>query len=56
MARTFLWTQRQNMGPPDRGLHAMVYDNDRKIIVLFGGVDESRDFNDTWKLTIKEST
>jgi hypothetical protein len=34
----------------------MVYDNDRKIIVLFGGVDESRDFNVTWELTIKEST
>jgi N-acetylneuraminic acid mutarotase len=54
--RGTLWTQRQNMGPPGRGLHSMVYDNDRKIIVLFSGVDESRDFNDTWEHTKKEST
>jgi hypothetical protein len=51
-----LWTQRQNMGPPGRGLRSMAYDNDRKLVVLFGGIDESRNFNDTWELTIKDST
>ena len=51
-----LWTQRQNMGPLGRGLHSMTYDSDRNLVVLFGGVDESRDFNDTWELTIKNST
>lgn len=49
------WTQRQNMGPLGRGLHSMTYDSDRNLVVLFGGVDESRDFNDTWELTIKNS-
>jgi hypothetical protein len=43
-------------GPPGGDCTQWFYDNDRKIIVLFGGVDESRDFNDTWELTIKEST
>lgn len=39
-----LWTQRQNMGPPSKGLHSIVYDSDRNLVVLFGGIDDSRNF------------
>lgn len=40
-----LWTNRQPMpAPPGRTRHAMVYDNDDNVIILFGG--EQR--NDTW--------
>lgn len=54
--RGTLWTQRQNMGPPSRGLHSMAYDSDRNLVVHFGGIDNIRGFNDTWELTIKNST
>jgi hypothetical protein len=32
------WTQRQDIGPGPRWLHAMAYDNIRRRIVLFGGL------------------
>lgn len=32
-----------------RNAHAMVYDSDRKRVVLFGGADESKVCNDTWE-------
>jgi len=54
--RGTLWTQRQNMGLPGRGLHSMAYDSDRNLVVHFGGIDNIRGFNDTWELTIKNST
>ena len=47
------WTQRQDMGPPGRALHSMAYDRDRNCVALFGGIDLSRSFNDTWELKIK---
>jgi hypothetical protein len=50
-----LWARRQNMGPPGRAFHSMAYDIDRNHVVLFGGIDETRGFNDTWELTIKQT-
>jgi hypothetical protein len=33
----------------------MAYDPDNSRVVLFGGIDETRGYNDTWELTIKNS-
>ena len=55
--RGTLWTQRRNMGPPSRILHSMAYDSDRKTVVMFSRIDDASNyFNDTWKLTIEDST
>jgi len=50
-----LWAQRQNIGPSGRAFHSMAYDRDRNRVVLFGGIDPGRGFNDTWELTIKHT-
>ena len=44
----FLWTQKQDTGPSGRFGHAMAYDADRAIVVLFGGCS-SESQNDTWE-------
>ena len=36
-----LWTQRQDIGPTTRRLHALAYDSRRDRIVLFGGSTET---------------
>lgn len=43
----FLWTQKEDIGPPPRFGHAMCYDSARACAVLFGG-DGSQLFGDTW--------
>jgi hypothetical protein len=45
------WTQRQDMGLPQRAYSAIVYDHHRERTVLFGGTRIS-DFGDTWELEI----
>ena len=49
----FLWTQRQDIGPSARSLHAMAYDGNRKRTVLFGGTvyprDTASNLSDTWE-------
>jgi hypothetical protein len=55
------WIRRDDVGSPGpRGGHAMAYDGDRRITVLFGG-DVSGDgedtwFNDTWEYDGKQWT
>jgi len=54
------WTQRQDIGPSSRWLHAMAYDPDRQSTVLFGGLSgfapegdltlPDRLLGDTWEL------
>lgn len=47
-----LWTQRKINGPPPRDSHAMVYDDVRGVVVLFGGHfgnSPSYDYGDTWE-------
>ncbi|MFN8483978.1 MAG: kelch repeat-containing protein [Anaerolineae bacterium] len=45
------WTQVAigNPSPAPRYAHAMIYDDQRKRIVLFGGYNASQFFNDTWE-------
>jgi hypothetical protein len=46
-----LWTQKQDIGPMPRDAHAMVFDSDRRHLVLFGGsASGSGMFGDTWEL------
>ena len=35
--------------PPPRHSHALVYDSSRQKIILFGGFDRTRHFDDTWE-------
>ena len=45
-----LWTQKQDIGPPPRYAHAMVYDAARRRVLLFGGDSLAGHlFNDTWE-------
>jgi 5'-nucleotidase-like protein len=53
------WTERQDMGPSPRWLHAIAYDSERQRVVLFGGVSAfapdddaalaARLLGDTWE-------
>ncbi len=46
---TLLWTQMQDIGPPPRASHAMVYDPVAKLTWLFGGRgDGTARYGDTW--------
>lgn len=49
------WRQGQDMGPDSRIFSAMVFDESRKRVVLFGGssneVPTASDFGDTWELS-----
>lgn len=50
------WTQDSPASsPPARGGDAMAYDQARKQVVLFGGVDSSQVFTDTWVLGLPSS-
>ena len=52
-----LWVQRQNMGPTGRAGHSMVYDDDRTVAVLFGGIDNTSILlGDTWELKVRVKT
>jgi len=43
------WTQQEDTGP-NRCAHAMAYDDTRKRLVLFGGIDaQSQEHGDTWE-------
>ena len=44
-----LWTQREDIGPRARVLHALAYDSARARVVLFGGNALLAPFNDTWE-------
>jgi hypothetical protein len=46
---TFLWTQKQDMGPVARTGHAIAYDPLREKGVLFGGAEGRRYLGDTWE-------
>ena len=49
------WTDLQDFGPAPRSGHGMIYDADRKNVVLYGGVQTTPDqgnetfFGDTWE-------
>lgn len=43
-----VWTKLHIKGPEPRWGHRIVYDESRGEIVLFGGYDGSKYFNDTW--------
>src|SRR5262249_31808928 len=48
------WTQRTDIGPPDRFGHALAYDATRGVTVLSGGIPNSevppnRWYSDTWE-------
>lgn len=43
------WTLVANTGPAPRELHAMAYDNNRRVAVLFGGLTSSGRQGDTWE-------
>jgi len=46
------WTQRASAGPPGRVQHAMAFDSQRGVTVLFGGRQggyPTPDFGDTWE-------
>jgi len=38
--------------PPPRHSHSLVYDSNRRRLVLFGGVDASHTFEDVWELPL----
>jgi hypothetical protein len=42
------WTLRATTGPSARFLHAMAYDSDRRVVVLFGGISNG-DRDDLWE-------
>ena len=42
------WTQVASSGPSPRAGHAMVYDDQRSEVILFGGFDGTTKFGDTW--------
>ena len=42
-------TQAASTGPSPRHGHAMTYDSQRGVVVLFGGTDNSSLLNDTWE-------
>ena len=44
-----LWVQVSDIGPSARSGHKMVYDSDRNVTVLFGGIANSICLNDTWE-------
>lgn len=44
-----VWVQVSNIGPSARAGHKMVYDSDRKVIVLFGGNTGTACLSDTWE-------
>lgn len=47
---TWTWTQRNPaVRPTARSRHAMVYDSDRQVIVMFGGTDGTNPLADTWE-------
>jgi len=46
------WTTAMTTGPPLRMYHAMAFDSDCKVIVVFGGENASGDLGDTWILVV----
>lgn len=49
VAQTPQWTLRATTGPSARSSSAMVYDNSRGVVMLFGGSAGPTNFGDTWK-------
>jgi hypothetical protein len=49
MAGDNLWVQTSNLGPSPRFFSSMVFDIDRKVVVLFGGAGPNLYYNDTWE-------
>lgn len=51
------WIQIQTTyGPPGRVEHAMVYDESRRVVLLFGGINQDGVLNDLWQWDGKEWT
>ena len=47
---TWLWVQKQDIGPSPRQSHTMVYHSKKQVVVLFGGLGlGNQSFNDTWE-------
>lgn len=44
-----VWTQRLVSGPSARLASYIAYDSDRGVVVLFGGGNNSQQFDDTWE-------
>jgi hypothetical protein len=51
-----VWTKLHIKGPEPRWGHKIVYDESRGVIILFGGYDGSKYFNDTWIFEGKTAT
>ena len=51
-----VWTQRQDIGPPGRSGHAVVFDTVRQRVMLFGGEIAGAVVGDTWELTERPET
>lgn len=44
------WTARQDIGPSARSGHAAAFDSGRRVVVLFGGLDQTQSpLGDTWE-------
>lgn len=51
------WTEVTDNAPPtSRSDYAMVYDPDSEVVVMFGGVGEAGELNDTWLFDITDNT
>jgi len=51
------WEEVTKVGPDVRYDHAMAYDKERKVVVLFGGIaEEGKIYGDTWEWDGKEWT
>ncbi|MDQ5868590.1 MAG: kelch repeat-containing protein [Thermoproteota archaeon] len=52
---SWLWTQKQDIGPSPRYYSSMAYDSSLKRVVLFGGYDGQGN-RDTWEWNGNEWT
>jgi len=43
------WIQVAASGPPPRALHGLTFDSHRGVTILYGGMDLSTSFTDTWE-------
>src|SRR5687768_14160953 len=48
MVEIWLWTQKQDIGPPQRAYSGMTYDPENHKTLMFGGYDGSTFLDDTW--------
>src|SRR5439155_17576926 len=54
---TNTWTRMSpRISPPARNSHALAYDRQNDVVILFGGGDMFTDFDDTWAYDIHHDT